>query len=446
MTHSDERLTESLAERSAGLTFTELPDDVITAAQTSILDWLGVTLAGSQEPGPRHVLALQTPVEVAGVEVFGHAVRLSPLQAALVNGTSSHVLDFDDVNTFLIGHPSVAIVAAALALGESLHCTGPQLICAYVAGYETACRVSAAVGAASYVRGFHNTGTIGTFGAAAACAHLLGLDTACTATALSLAATQAAGLGCMVGTMAKSLHAGKACQNGVFAALLAREGFTAGDSAIESPKGFAATASGTCDTATALGEPPQGWHVLNNLFKFDASCYMTHSTLAGVRELMAEHDLAATEIDGIDVHLGEVEMATCAIPSPTSGLEVKFSAGHLAAMAALRRQTTVIDDASARDDAVIEFRRRTVTVIGDGMSGAPTRVDVRLRDGRGFSAAVDVNTPDRDLHTQAARVEQKFRAVTAPWLDADRADAVVAATKSLVNTTDVRQLVQSCRL
>src|SRR6202012_4249202 len=224
-------LTIDLAKRSATLSFDQLPDDVIAMPRPCVLYWMGVTLAGSHEPAPRILLQTLAPTAVEdGASVFGHAIRVSPRQAALINGTSSHVLDFDDVNATLIGHPSVAILGAALALAESLHSSGPGFLCALVTGYGTACRVAAAVGPVSYLRGFHHTGTIGTLGAAAACARLLSLDTGRPATALALAATQAAGLGCMVGTMAKSFHAGKACENGLLAAQLAWNGFTATES------------------------------------------------------------------------------------------------------------------------------------------------------------------------------------------------------------------------
>ena len=433
-------LTSELAERSAGLSFDQLPDDVVAVARLCVLDWLGVTVVGSREPAPQTLLRTLAPEVVAeGASLIGHGIQVNPLQAALVNGTSSHVLDFDDVNATLIGHPSVAILAAVLALAESLHSSGPECLCAFVAGYETACRVAAAVGPLSYLRGFHHTGTIGPLGAAAACSRLLSLDAQRTTMALALAATQAAGLGCMVGTMSKSFHAGKACENGLLAAKLAQNGFTANESAIECAKGFAATASGECDAAAALDEPPMGWHILSNLFKFDASCYMTHSTLAGIRELRAQHELAIGEVNEIRLHLGELEFATCALPRPATGLEVKFSVAHLAAMAALERSTMVIDDAAASDPAVVALREK-VTVTDDGTSGAPTLVEVTLNDGRRLRTAHDVNTPERDLALQRRRVEQKFRAITTPHLGADRAEAVITAVQTPAAGIDVRAI------
>jgi 2-methylcitrate dehydratase PrpD len=438
-------LTAQLAERSAELSFDQLPDDVVAMARLCMLDWLGVTIVGSREPAPRTLLRTLAPNAVTGgASVIGHGLRVSPLRAALVNGTSSHVLDYDDVNATLIGHPSVAILAAVLALAESLHSGGPEFLCAFVAGYETACRVAAAVGPLSYLRGFHHTGTIGTLGAAAACAKLLSLDAERTTMALALAATQAAGLGCMVGTMSKSFHAGKACENGLLAALLAQNGFTANESAIEGAKGLAATASGNCDAAAALAEPPSGWHILSNLFKFDASCYMTHSTLAGIRELRGQHDLNTDEIAQIRLHLGELEFATCALPTPTTGLEVKFSVAHLAAMAALDRSTVVIQDAAASDPAVIALRDK-VTVTDDGTSGAPTLVEVLLNDGTRRSVTCDVTTPEHDLTRLQSRVEDKFRAVTAAHIGADRTEALIATADAPVARLEVFRIAELAR-
>jgi 2-methylcitrate dehydratase PrpD len=248
----------------------------------------------------------------------------------------------------------------------------------------------------------------------------------------------------MVGTMSKSFHAGKACENGLLAALLARNDFTANESAIECAKGFAATASGECDSAAALAEPPMGWYILSNLFKFDASCYMTHSTLAGIRELRTQHDLNADEIAEIHVHLGELEFATCALPRPTTGLEVKFSVAHLAAMAALGRSTMVIDDAAASDPAVIALREK-VTVTDDGISGAPTRVEVLLRDGARRTTACDLTTPEYDLTRLHSRVEDKFRAVTAPHIGADRTEALITAAEAPVARLDVFRLAELAR-
>ncbi|MGH9057005.1 MAG: MmgE/PrpD family protein [Acidimicrobiales bacterium] len=421
MAPTAESLTSALAGRSSSLEFAGLPADVVELASLCLLDWLGVTLAGSGEAPARIVFdALDGGGTGAGVSVVGRPERLRPLDAALVNGTASHALDFDDVNMVMVGHPSVAVLGAALALGEELGSRGADLLAAFVAGYETMCRVAAAIGPGPYGRGAHSTGTVGTFGAAAACASLLRLDAARTAQALGLAATQAAGLKSMFGTMAKPLHAGKACYNGLLAAQLAAGGFTAHPAAVEADQGFAAVAGGECDLEAALADPPSGWHVRGNLWKHHASCYMTHSTIEGIRDLRLSSQVAAAEVEEVVVHASPMELGACAIPEPATVLQVKFSLAHLAAMSLLGRPTDVIAEADVRDGEVTALRRR-VKVVPDGRPGAPTVVEVYSRGGRRCTAAHDVNRPETDVAALRRRLLAKFETLAAPVLGDDRA-------------------------
>src|SRR6185437_6190249 len=162
----------------------------------------------------------------------------APLDAALVNGTAAHALDFDDVSNSLGGHPSAPILPALFALGEVLDCTGKDFIAAYVAGFETETRIARGVHFHHYEKGWHPTATLGVFGAAAASCHLLGLDRAKTAQALAIAASLASGIKANFGTMTKPLHVGHTARSGLFAALLAEGGFTADNAALEHQQGF----------------------------------------------------------------------------------------------------------------------------------------------------------------------------------------------------------------
>src|SRR5204862_5565974 len=156
-------------------------------------------------------------VEAGGnpqASVIASAAKLPAISAALVNGAAGHALDYDDVNLAMPGHPSVAILPGLLALAEVRKSSGRDVIAAFVAGYETACRIGLAMRPGHYGRGFHATGTVGAFGAAAACARLLGLDAAGMARALGIAGTQAAGPKSQFGTMCKPFHAGQGSQKG----------------------------------------------------------------------------------------------------------------------------------------------------------------------------------------------------------------------------------------
>jgi 2-methylcitrate dehydratase PrpD len=441
-------LTLALADRASSLRFDHLPADVVEVSRHALLDWFGVTLGGSREDATT-ILLETLPARASGgrgwVSIVGHDLRLWAPHAALVNGTSSHRLDFDDVNAHFLGHVTVAVGGALLALAEKLDASGSELITAYVAGYEMACRIASAIGPQPYIRGFHSTGTVGTLGAAAACARLMGLDAPQTTIALGLAASQAAGIKRNIGTMTKSFHAGKACENGLLAALLAARGFTASADAIEGDQGFAAVSGADCDADAALADPPSCWYVRDNLFKYHASCYWTHSMVEGMRELIASNQLAAGAVERVVIHVSELELGTCAIPAPTDALEVKFSLTHLAAMALLGRDLSVITDADAHDADVIALRRK-MSLVEDGAAGQPTRVEVTTGDGLTVHAAIDVNAPQRDLSAQYDRLSRKFERLAEPVIGA----AASAELRQLLTTLDdgvgVRRLMSlACR-
>ncbi|HAT36289.1 MAG TPA: MmgE/PrpD family protein, partial [Rhodospirillaceae bacterium] len=171
-------LTAKLADHAAGLTFEDLPDDVISIARCCLIDWLGVTLAAHDDP---ILEMLVTEAKEQGgnrqATVIGDGLQTSVSQAALINGTVSHALDYDDVNLYMIGHPSVITFAAMLALAERDGCSGRDFVTAFVAGTEIACRIGKQLmGESHYQKGWHMTGTAGTFAATAASGHLLGLD------------------------------------------------------------------------------------------------------------------------------------------------------------------------------------------------------------------------------------------------------------------------------
>src|SRR6516225_3645981 len=283
---SETGLTHVLASKAAGLDYDNLPPPARELVRQCVLDYLGVAVAGASDGLVR--LLLDEMNEAGGApkaSVIGHELRLPMLSAALVNGAIAHALDYDDVNLAMPGHPSVAILPALLALAEEKQASGKAVIAAFVAGYETCCRVGMALRPGHYTRGFHATSTVGSFGAAAACAHLLGLDAEATGRALGIAGTQSAGLKSQFGTMCKPFHAGKAAQNGLLAARLAARGFSSRPDLVECEQGFAATHAPDFHPEKALAEPKRGFHIFANLFKYHAACYMTHAPIECGRQL-----------------------------------------------------------------------------------------------------------------------------------------------------------------
>src|SRR3954447_26463024 len=291
------KLTRTLAAQASTVTYDALPEPVRELARHCVLDYYGVALAGADDP--LATILVDELAEAGGAaqaSIIGHRVKLPALSAALVNGAIGHALDYDDVNLAMPGHPSVAILPGLVALAEQRNSTGREVVAAFVAGYETACRIGMALRPGHYDRGFHATGTVGAFGAAAACAHLLGLDAEATARALGIAGTQAAGLKSQFGTMCKPFHAGKAAQAGLLAARLAAPGFSSRTDLVECDQGFPRTHSPDFHPENAFDEPPGGYYILANLFKYHAACYMTHGPIECARSLREQHGIEASQV------------------------------------------------------------------------------------------------------------------------------------------------------
>lgn len=437
-------LTRTLAGAAAAVAYEALPGPIRELARQCVLDYFGVALAGA---GDALVGILSDEMSAAGgvaeASLVGRAARLPVLSAALVNGAASHALDYDDVNLAMPGHPSVAILPALVALAEARGASGRALIAAFVAGYETACRIGMALAPGHYGRGFHATGTVGAFGAAAACAHLLGLDAEATARALGIAGTQAAGLKSQFGTMCKPFHAGKAAQNGLLAARLAARGFSSRADLVECDQGFASTHSRDFAPERALAEPPGGFYLRANLFKYHAACYMTHGPIECARQIAAQ--AAPDDIAAITLSVNRGSARICNIASPADGLEAKFSLRQTVAMALAGIDTARLDaysTATATDPALVALRERVALDFRDDCAEAAAELAVTLRDGRTLRASHDAGIPSADIAEQGARLAGKFDALAVPVIGAARARELQAAIAGLDYLADTAALAR----
>src|SRR5207302_3385347 len=350
----------TLAAQASAVTYEALPEPVRELARQCVLDYYGVALAGADDPIATILVdELAEAGGAAQASVIGHNARLPALSAALVNGAIGHALDYDDVNLAMPGHPSVAILPGLLALAEQRQSSGPELIAALVAGYEAACRIGMALRPGHYNLGYHATGTVGAFGAAAACAHLLGLDAAKTAQALGIAGSQAAGLKSQFGTMCKPFHAGKAAQSGLLAARLAARGFSSRPDLVECEQGFALTHGPDFRPEAALADPPNGFHIFANLFKYHAACYLTHGPIECARSLRERHGIKPEQVARLTLALDRSCDRVCNIPAPSDGLEAKFSLRQTVAMALSGVDTASLDAysaATATDPGLVRLR------------------------------------------------------------------------------------------
>ena len=444
-------LTRQLAERASAVAYDALPDPVRALARQCVLDYYGVGLAGAD--APLVGILLDELRETGGnpeASLIGHGPGLPALSAALVNGAAGHALDYDDVNLAMPGHPSVAILPGLLALAEQRRSSGRDVIAAFVAGYETACRIGSAMRPGHYDLGFHATGTVGCLGAAAACARLLGLDAEVTGQALGIAGTQAAGLKSQFGTMCKPFHAGKASHNGLLAARLAARGFSSRPDIVECEQGFALTHGPDFRPEAALADPPNGFHILANLFKYHAACYLTHGPIESARAVRQQavrdqHGVRPEQIAQIRLKLDRSCDRVCNIPAPTDGLESKFSLRQTVAMALTGTDTASLgaySAATANDPGLVALRDKITLDFQDGWPQAAAEIEVVLSDGRVLCAGHDAGVPMADVAAQGERLAAKFDALAEPVLGTARARELRNAIERLDAIADAGEVAR----
>lgn len=320
-----EGLTRSLATFVAELELAAIPPGALTVVHTGFADCVATMIVGSSEDPPRILLeALAPPPGNASLYLTGR--RVPAPEAAWINGTAAHALDYDDVA--LRGHPSTVLVPAILAEAESLGASGAQMAAAYVAGYEVWAELAGRDPAQHHQKGWHPTGIFGPVGAAAACASLRGLDAGKTAHAIALGASHSAGLVANFGTMTKPYHAGRAAHAGVMAARLASAGFTASPDALEHPLGFLAAVSpkGTADRQSPA-RVGREWQILKQglSVKKYPLCYCTHRAIDGVLDMLAVQPVTPDNVESIRVSTSRRNVAVLRNSRPQTGLEAKFS-------------------------------------------------------------------------------------------------------------------------
>ena len=364
-----------------------LSAEALALARLSLFDWMVVARAGAQEPLSQIIRAFV--IEEGGradATVIGSTARVPARAAALANGTMSHALDYDDTHFAHIGHLSVGIMPAALAVAERCGLPASRLPEAFLVGAEAACRVGLVLGRQHYKRGFHQTATAGAFGATIAAGRLLGLDRGRMQHALSLVSTRASGLKSQFGTMGKPFNAGIAASNGVEAATLAEAGFVSCDDGIGGAQGFLATHTDDAVEARGWAEPPPSRFVfLENTYKLHACCHGTHAMLNALLEARLRRDSRPEDVVRIEVRTNPHWLSVCDIKHPRTGLEVKFSYAYLAGMV-LHGIDTASDRAFSNalgTDPALAAIAALVTVTGDAaLSDTATILTVTLASGQ----------------------------------------------------------------
>lgn len=442
---SADGLTATLAHRASVASTAALADAQLERVGLSLLDSIGVTLAGSVQP------TATAAARIAGGDdgpctIVGSISRAGPQGAALANGTAALALDYDDVSFWMRGHPSAVVVPAVLAIAELRGLDGSEVVAALVAGYDAAAVVGLAAGVEHYVRGWHSTGTVGAVAAAAAAGRALRLDGEQMERALGLGALQAGGTKAIFGTAAKPFHGGRAAASGVLAALLAERGLSAPHDALEVAEGFAGVLAPDFDAHRPAAEMGGRLGVESVAFKEHPACGGTHAPIDSLRAILREADAPPDSVAEVELRVTREMLDICCIEEPRNGDEAMFSVRHAAALVLAGRSTgpSGFTDEAATAAEVVDARGRVrVTVHPDRETGIRTEVRVRFASGE---VAVDdrpERTPvaDSELGHQRRVLEEKFVDLAEPVLGVAASAEIGARVRSIATEANIPELL-----
>ena len=376
--------TRQLAQWILSMRLESVPDDVRHEARRALVNYLGCALGGSQDEAVDIALRALGPFSgPRTAAILGRSEKLDALHASLMNGISSHVYDYDDTTPKNYMHPTSPVASALFAYASVHPVSGPDFVEAFIAGFEAEMRIGNAVYPAHYDVGWHITGTAGVFGAAIAIGKLLGLNEQQMIWNIGLAATQAAGIREMFGSMAKSFHPGRAAQNGYASALLAREGFTAGIHGLEGPRGFAAVQAAHYDLAKITAGLDTDWELRANTYKPFPCGIVNHPTIDGAIQLHHEFHPAPRSIKAVRLRVAPLVMDLCNQTNITKGLQGKFSVYHGAAIGLVRGKAGIQEYSDAAvNDPDIKYVREHASAMGDPtITEDQAHIEVELQNG-----------------------------------------------------------------
>jgi 2-methylcitrate dehydratase PrpD len=436
-------VTQILARKLAEATYSDLPAAVRKEAVRSLLNWTGCAIGGSHHESIAIAIAALSPFSgPAQASILGRTQRLDIMNAALVNGISSHVFDFDDTHLKTIIHPAGPVASAILSYAEYAPVTGEDFLNALVLGIETECRLGNAVYPEHYAAGWHITGTCGVFGAAAAMGKLLHLDEKRMANALGIAATQQTGLKIMFGSMTKSFHPGRAAQNGMMAALLAAKGYTSSDKALEGKDGWGGAVSTKRNWEEVTGEWGTRYEAALNTYKPFACGIVTHPAIDGTIQLRNEHGLTAGQVSNVALSVHPLVLSLTGKTEPQVGLEGKFSIYHIAAAALVEGKAgeKQFSDRAVRDPVLVDLRHKVSAVINPAIKEDQARVVITLKDGRSFTKFVEHAIGSTLNPMTDAALEEKFTDLAEGILPKDRIERAIDLcwrVESLSNAAEI---------
>ena len=408
--------------------YEDLPPEIIKQAKRCIIDWTGVALAGAGHPT---VSIMRRTIETLGgnrqASIFGTPIKTSVTHAALVNGTMSHVLDFDDTHLEALMHPSAPLVPALFAYGEWKGTSGRDFLLSYLLGFEIETRISMAMGESHYDAGWHATATMGRFGAAAGVGKQAGLGRKEMAHALGLAGTQASGIRNVFGTMAKSFHPGIAAANGLLSVLLAQGGYTSAPDILEAGKGLGTILSDDFNPQRGLRGLGETHTILGTSFKPFASCLYTHPTIDAVIQLRKQNKITPDAVDTIRCGISKFCMDAASQKNPQTGLSAKFSVYYCAALAMLEgcAGEDLFQDAQTQNPDILDLMKRVEIEEIPDLKDSEAKITITLQNGQKLKhhTVHALGSPENPLSDQ--QLVEKAKTLLEPVFDDKKADAII---------------------
>ena len=438
--------THTLAAYLVSNRWADIPEDVRHEARRSLVNYMGCAIGGS--PHPAMDIAIRALSPFSGertASVLGRSERLDPLHASLMNGISSHVEDYDDTTPKNYSHTTSPVASALFAYASANPVRGRDFVEAFILGFEAASRCGNAVYPSHYDVGWHMTGTIGVFGAAAAIGKLEGLTTPQMVWALGLAATQSAGLREMFGSMGKAFHPGRSAQNGYAAAMLAKAGFTAGERGLEGPRGFAHVMAASHDLSKVTTRLGVDFDLRENTYKPFPCGIVNHPTIDGAIQIHDEHRLDPASIAAVRLRVAPLVLDLCNQQNITKGLQGKFSVYHGAAVGLVRGKGGLREYTDeAVNDPVIKRVREAATAVGDpSITEDQAHIEVELNDGRRVTKFVEQSLGNIHRPLTDRQLDEKFRDQAVMVLPASEVESLIQLCWRIDQIDDVREVVMA---
>ncbi len=468
MQESKDTLAYRFAEFATSLSYDAVPQEVIQASKSYIMDWFGCALAGLQESSTQSILGVARRLNGrADSSVLGAGDKMEPTLAAMVNGTMSHAVELDDDHRTMCGHPGVAVIPAALAVSEKLGLNGKQFIEAVIVGYEMIIRTGTCFLGRAYFDGWHPTSTCGVFGAAASASKAMGLTAEQTATAYGLAGSMSGGTleYHFKGSFAKRFHPGNAARNGILAAMMAQEGFTGPWSIFEGDWGWLNThcekvaelnqdmkpvVRNVHDASLLCDELGKRYDLLTNSFKVHCGGRFGATSIDAALEIVRKHGVKAEQVK--EIRVGACEFTTRIHFSegcrrPQNMVAAQFSLPFALALVLLHQKVGLryFREELYKDQKVVEIMDRVANYVDPEAEAAYPKhykaiVTIILQDGTSLNASVDYPKGDPENRPTPEELYEKFRDLAGMALSEQKIEPLLSALRQLDTIKNVGEL------